>query len=67
MMGRPIEGESFQVQVNEETLKKVAEILGIPDSHHDQINSIYIARRPLDQIRGTSSGGGSSPSSGRAP
>jgi hypothetical protein len=67
MMGKPIEGESFQVQVNEETLKKVAEILGIPDSHHDQIHSIYIARRPLDQIRGTSSGGGGSSSSGSTP
>jgi hypothetical protein len=67
MMGRPIEGECYQVQVNEETLKKVAEILGIPDSHHDQIYSIYIGRRPLDRIGGTSSGGGGSPSSGRTP
>jgi hypothetical protein len=61
MMGRPIEGESYQVQVNEETLKKVAEILGIPGSH-DQIYSIYIGRRPMDQIPGTSSGGGGSAS-----
>lgn len=60
-MGRPIEGESYQVQVNEETLKKVAELLGIPDSPNP-IYSIYIGRRPLDQIGGTSYGGGGSPS-----
>lgn len=60
-MGRPIEGESYQVQVNEETLKKVAELLGIPDSPNP-IYSIYIGRRQLDQIGGTSSGGGGSPS-----
>jgi hypothetical protein len=63
-MGRPIEGESYQVQVNEETLRKVAELLGIPDGPNP-IYSIYIGRRPLDQIRGTSSsssGGGTSPS-----
>jgi hypothetical protein len=66
-MGKPIEGESFQVEVSEETLKKVAEILGIPDRHHDHIRSIYIASRPLDRIRGTSSGGGGSSSSGSTP
>jgi hypothetical protein len=66
-MGKPIEGESFQVEVNEETLKRVAEILGIPDRHHGQIRSIYMASRPLDRIRGTSSGGGGSPSSGSTP
>ena len=29
-MGRPIEGESFQVQVNEETLKKSRRDFGYP-------------------------------------
>jgi hypothetical protein len=66
-MGKPIGGDSYHVQVNEETLKRVAEILGIPDDEQDAIRSIYIARRPLDHIRGTSSGGGASPSSGRTP
>ena len=63
-MGRPITGECYQVQVNEETLRKVAELLGIPDSPNP-ISSIYIGRQPLDQIGGTSSsssGGGASPS-----
>jgi hypothetical protein len=61
-MGRPLPGESYQVQVDEETLKKVAELLGIPDSPNP-IYSIYIGRTPMDRVGGTSSGasGSSSP------
>ena len=60
-MGRPLPGESYQVQVNEDTLRRVAQILGIP-ANPDQIYSIYIGRLPMDQIRGTSSGGSGSSS-----
>jgi len=56
-----------QVNLDEATLKKIADALGIPEHEHGRIRSIsgeiHISPPPTPASGGTASQGGSSPSS----